>query len=79
MLSAAGIQDVEIVAEAGVHRLNSPEDWWPMVLGTGYRGTVEQLAADERERVRTKNLDFIRGADVHLVEANVVYAVAVRS
>jgi ubiquinone/menaquinone biosynthesis C-methylase UbiE len=79
MFSAAGIQDVEIAAEAGVHYLNSPEDWWLMVLGTGYRGTVEQLDADGRERVRRENLDFIRGAAVRSIEANVVYAVAVRS
>jgi ubiquinone/menaquinone biosynthesis C-methylase UbiE len=79
MFSAAGILDVEIAAESGVHDLSSPEDWWPMVLGTGYRGTVEQLDADDREQVRRENLDFIRRADVRSVEANVVYAVAVRS
>ena len=78
MFSSAGIQDVGIAAEPGIHDLSSPEDWWPMVLGTGYRGTVEQLNADDRERVRRENLDFIRGADVRSVEANVVYAVAVR-
>jgi 2-polyprenyl-3-methyl-5-hydroxy-6-metoxy-1,4-benzoquinol methylase len=79
LFSAAGIQDVEIVAEAGIHKLNSPEDWWSMILGSGYRGTVEQLDAADRERVRRENLDFIRGAAVRFVEANVVYAVAVRS
>jgi ubiquinone/menaquinone biosynthesis C-methylase UbiE len=78
MFSAASIQDVEIVAEAGVHELTSPEDWWPMVLGSGYRGTIEQLDADDRERVRRENLDFIRREAVRSVEANVVYAVAVR-
>jgi hypothetical protein len=50
-----------------------------MVLGTGYRGTVEQLTAADRERVRRENLDFIRRADVRSVEANVIYAVAVRT
>ncbi len=49
-----------------------------MVLGTGYRGSVEQLDAEARERVRRENLDFIRQADVRSVEANVVYAVTVR-
>jgi SAM-dependent methyltransferase len=78
VFSAAGIQDVEVVAEPGVHKLSSPEDWWTMMLGTGYRGTVAQLNEADRERVRQENLDFIRRADVHSVEANVVYAVAVR-
>ncbi|HEV2828687.1 MAG TPA: methyltransferase domain-containing protein [Pyrinomonadaceae bacterium] len=78
LFSAAGIEQVEILAEAGIHELNSPEDWWHMVLGSGYRGTIDQLDADERELVRKENLDFIGHAAVHSVEANVVYAVAVR-
>ena len=50
-----------------------------MVMGSGYRGTVEQLDAKDRERVRRDNIDFIRRGAVRSVEANVVYAVAVRS
>jgi ubiquinone/menaquinone biosynthesis C-methylase UbiE len=78
LFAAAGIENVDVVAEAGVHRLGSADEWWPMVLGTGYRGTVEQLNAAERERVRLENLDFIRRSEVHSVQVNVVYAVAVR-
>jgi ubiquinone/menaquinone biosynthesis C-methylase UbiE len=78
LFAAAGVEDVQVVAEAGAHGLSSPEDWWPMVLGTGYRGTVEQLNVEEREWVRQANIDFIRRGDVRLVEANVIYAVAVR-
>jgi ubiquinone/menaquinone biosynthesis C-methylase UbiE len=79
LFAAAGIEDVDVAAEAGAHPLSSPEDWWQMVLGTGYRGTVEQLEAEDRERVRRENIDFMRQADVRSVEANVVYAVAVRT
>ena len=79
LLAAAGVENLAVVAAAGVHPLRSPEDWWPMILGTGYRGTVEQLATEERERVRLENLAFIQQARVRSVEANVVYAVATRS
>jgi ubiquinone/menaquinone biosynthesis C-methylase UbiE len=72
----AGIEDCEIVAENAKHELTSPGDWWSMVMGTGYRGTVEQLNAIDRERVRVDNLDFIRKANVTEVEANVLYGVA---
>jgi ubiquinone/menaquinone biosynthesis C-methylase UbiE len=78
LLMTAGVEDVEVVAEAGSHPLSSPEDWWAMVLGSGYRGTVEQLAPPDRDRVRVKNLEFIQRNDVRAVEANVVYAVAVK-
>jgi ubiquinone/menaquinone biosynthesis C-methylase UbiE len=79
LFAVAGVEDLKVVAEAGVHGLSSAEDWWPMVLGTGYRGTVEQLNAEDRERVRRENIDFIRRTDVRSVEANVIYAVAVRT
>jgi ubiquinone/menaquinone biosynthesis C-methylase UbiE len=78
LFAAAGVEDLDVVAEAGDCSLSSPEDWWPMVLGTGYRGTVEQLDSEAQERVRRENLDFIRQADVRSIEANVVYAVAAR-
>lgn len=76
LFDPAAIAKLEVVPEPGSHPLNSPEDWWTMVLGSGYRGTVEQLNEDERERVRQENIDFVRRNNVTSVEANVVYAVA---
>ena len=79
LFAAAGVEDSEVVAEAGVHPLASPEDWWALILGSGYRGTIESLNAEERERVRLENLEFIRSASIRSVEANVVYASASRA
>lgn len=67
-----------MVAEEGSHSIPSPEDWWSTVLGTGYRGTVEQLDPDERERVRVANLAVLRERGVSAVEANVLYAVVTK-
>ena len=67
--------DVDVVAEADSQPVNSPDDWWPMVMGSGYRGTLDQLSASEREQVRAENIDFIRREGVHWVEANVMYAI----
>jgi hypothetical protein len=67
--------DVEVIAEADSQTVNSPEDWWAMVLGSGYRGTVDQLSTAEREQVRAANLDFIRREHIESVEANVIYAI----
>jgi ubiquinone/menaquinone biosynthesis C-methylase UbiE len=78
LLTAAGVEKADVVAAAGSHALGSPEDWWPMVLGTGYRGTMEQLDAEARERVRVECLDYVRKEGVTSVEANVVYAVATK-
>jgi ubiquinone/menaquinone biosynthesis C-methylase UbiE len=79
LFDGAAVANLEVVAESGSHELNSPNDWWTAVLGSGYRGTVEQLNEDDRERVRQENIEFIRGKNVRSVEANVIYAIGVRS
>jgi ubiquinone/menaquinone biosynthesis C-methylase UbiE len=76
LLASSGAIDAEVVAEAGTQPLDSPDDWWPMVLGSGYRGTVEQLDTSAREKVRRDCLAFIAANNVRFVETNVVYAVA---
>ena len=68
----------DVATELTSHALGSAEDWWPMVLGTGYRGTIEQLDAEARSRVRQQCLDFIRATGVQSVEANVLYASATK-
>jgi 2-polyprenyl-3-methyl-5-hydroxy-6-metoxy-1,4-benzoquinol methylase len=79
MLAGAGIDAAEIVAEAGAHPLPAPEAWWSLVLGSGYRGTVEQLDADSRDWVRADNLSRVRQLGLTAVEANVIYAVATKT
>jgi len=76
LLREAGVQGGEAVAEAGEHPIPSPEAWWSAILGSGYRGTVEQLDRAQREHVRKANLDYVRKSGIKAVEANVVYAVA---
>ena len=78
LLTSAGFDNVEVVAESGSQQLDSPEAWWPMVMGSGYRGTIDQLDPAAREKVRVENLEFIKHASVRSVESNVVYAVAVK-
>lgn len=78
LLREAGVEDAEIMAQPASHPIPTPDAWWAAVLGTGYRGTVEQLDPADREQVRHANLDFIRRSGTRSVEANVVYSVAVK-
>jgi ubiquinone/menaquinone biosynthesis C-methylase UbiE len=75
LLETATLSDIDVVAEADWQSVNSPDDWWAAVLGSGYRGTVDQLSIDECEQVRTENLEFIRREGIRSVEANVIYAI----
>ena len=79
LFAEAGIAGSTIVAESGRHRIASPEAWWTAVLGSGYRGTVAQLDAAARDRVRDANFEYIRNSGIESVEANALYAVAAKS
>jgi ubiquinone/menaquinone biosynthesis C-methylase UbiE len=73
------VEAPKITAENRLHPIGSAEDWWTIVLGSGYRGTIEQLNASERERVKDANLAFIRDTKSSVIETNVLYALATKS
>jgi len=79
MLDEGGAENAEVTAEAGTHSITSPQAWWSAVLGSGYRGTLEQMDSEARDRVRVANLDYIRTSGIRFVEANVVYAIATKT
>jgi ubiquinone/menaquinone biosynthesis C-methylase UbiE len=79
LLRESGIEAAEVIARPGMHAIPTADDWWSAVLGTGYRGTLEQLDAASRERVRAANDDAIARSAIREVEVNVVFAVAAKA
>lgn len=67
-----------IIAENRLHPIKSPEDWWTIVLGSGYRGTIELLDLAEQQKVKEANVAFIRDKNISAVETNVFYALATK-
>lgn len=78
ILNNAGVASAKITSENRLHPINSGDDWWAIVLGSGYRGTVEQLNPAERETVKEVNLAFIRDGKISAIETNVLYALATK-
>jgi len=78
MLAKAGVHNVDILAESDTHPLNEPEDWWRIAMGSGYRGTLEQLNIDAFEQVRQSNLSRLFEERVTAIETNVIYAIATK-
>jgi ubiquinone/menaquinone biosynthesis C-methylase UbiE len=78
ILDEGGVASPNIIAENRLHPIKSAEDWWTIVLGSGYRGTIEQLNPAERQKVKEANLAFIRDEKVSAVETNVLYALATK-
>jgi hypothetical protein len=46
-----------------VQPLRAPTDWWDIVMGSGFRATVEQLDPDQHDRVRAANVAALVGVD----------------
>jgi ubiquinone/menaquinone biosynthesis C-methylase UbiE len=73
LLNNSGIAQAEIFEESNMHPIDSPEAWWAAVLGSGYRGTIDQLSAGDLQKVRDENFKYISESGIREVEANVVY------
>jgi ubiquinone/menaquinone biosynthesis C-methylase UbiE len=78
LLAAGGIAGADVVAEDGRQALRSPDDWWTVVLGSGYRWTVDRMDDQTIARVRAANLAPLRRDGVTSIETNIVYAVATK-
>ena len=50
VLAEGDVSDAEIVAEAGTHPIASADDWWNVVMGSGFRGTIERSATPTARR-----------------------------
>src|SRR5262245_10971190 len=78
ILKEAGVELPKLITENRLHPVSSAEDWWAIVLGSGYRGTIEQLSHSDRKRVKEANLAFIRDKKILSIETNVLYALATK-
>ena len=78
ILNKAAVASAKITSENRLHPIKSGDDWWAIVLGSGYRGTVEQLNQAERQEVKGANLAFIRDEEISAIETNVLYALATK-
>ncbi|MGH7177235.1 MAG: ubiquinone biosynthesis protein UbiE, partial [Tepidisphaeraceae bacterium] len=78
LLRSGGAENVRVVAEPGRHALIAPSQWWSIVMGTGYRGVVEQLDPAAQQRVREACFKRIANIGVTEVETNVVYGLAIK-
>jgi len=78
IMREGGAESAKIADENRLHPISAVEDWWIIVLGSGYRGTIEQLNPVEREQVKEANLAFIRDEKISAIETNVLYALATK-
>jgi ubiquinone/menaquinone biosynthesis C-methylase UbiE len=76
LLLDGGVVGSVAAAEPGWHPVATPADWWTIVMGSGYRGVIEQLTPAECERVHATVLAAVARQDIRRIETNVIYATA---
>jgi hypothetical protein len=78
LFARGGVAGALAEAVPGEHRLGCPGDFWDVVLGSGYRATVDDLAAGQREKLRERLLLALQERSVTTVRTDVVFATAHR-
>ena len=80
LLARGGVppRSVAAVAAEGRHQLEQPDQFWDIVLGSGYRATADALGPGVRDRVRSQLLAELRADEVTALRTDVVYGTARR-
>ncbi|HZI95392.1 MAG TPA: class I SAM-dependent methyltransferase [Patescibacteria group bacterium] len=78
LLDESGVEDPVVVERQGVHEIREPEDWWTVLRGSGYRGTLDLLDAPSLDRVRRASVEFARTSRLRALRTDVVYSVATK-
>lgn len=79
LLTRGGISGATVEATAGEqHELARPEEFWDIVLGSGYRGTVDAFGDERREQLRDRVIAELRARSVTSLRSDVVFGSAVK-
>jgi ubiquinone/menaquinone biosynthesis C-methylase UbiE len=78
IFTAGGLPAPEVVHDRWAMPLATPDEFWPVIMGTSNRGAYEALSPDARERVRARVLHGLRHQAVTETTMDVLYAVARR-
>lgn len=74
LYASSGIDGARAELVEAAQELRSEDDWWDVVMGSGFRGTVEELDPSEAAAVRRANLAAMRGASS--INVSAVYGAA---
>lgn len=78
LLTGAGVPRPAVEAVEARHHLEHPDMFWDIVLGSGYRATVEALRPEQRDQLRETLLAELRVREVTVVRTDVVFGSAIR-
>src|SRR5260221_3430631 len=74
LMQAGGAGNAEVVPESHNQVLQSAEDWWTVVLGSGLRGTVDAMDAATAQRIHDQTVGWGRINEIKAIQTNFIYA-----
>lgn len=79
LFEAAGLPAPTIELEQGSHPIEDERAVLALLMGSGYRGVIEQLSEAGRLRVQREVMASVRSPRLKSVNADVIYATCVKS
>jgi ubiquinone/menaquinone biosynthesis C-methylase UbiE len=78
LYARAGVPDAEVEAVPARQDLTSPARFWDVVLGSGYRATVDALDQDQQDVLREDVLTKLSSRSISTLRTDVVFGRAIR-
>jgi ubiquinone/menaquinone biosynthesis C-methylase UbiE len=78
LYESAGVKDAAAEAVVGWQELSGPPRFWDVVLGTGYRATIDALSPDQQDLLREQVVTALDVRNVTSIRTDVVYGLATR-
>jgi len=78
LFTRARVPHPAVVAAPAQHPLEHPDSFWDVVLGSGYRATVDALIPEQRDQMRARLLSELRSQKVMALRTDVVFGTAER-
>lgn len=78
LFAQAGIADATAQEVAATHRLDGPAQFWDIVLGSGYRATVDALPAAQADTLRERVIARLHAQNVTRLRTDVIFGAATR-
>jgi ubiquinone/menaquinone biosynthesis C-methylase UbiE len=78
LLARGGVTHADVTSVPGWHDLEHPDQFWDIVLGTGYRATIDSLSHEQRDLVRGQVLQQLQSGGITALRTAVVFGTAER-
>jgi ubiquinone/menaquinone biosynthesis C-methylase UbiE len=78
LLTRGGVKHSAVMAAPGWHHLDHPDRFWDIVLGSGYRATIDALSQEQHDLVRRRVLSELHSDGITSLRTDAAFSTAQR-